>query len=82
MDFRAVWRRLFKGIELREYDNLVVRLDPDKAMHAIASRDGSMTLDKLQGKRFLRVVVGKEEIPHDDPHQRTGVLGSRRSRFS
>jgi hypothetical protein len=61
VDFRAVWRRLFKGIELREYDNLVVRLDPDKAMHAIASRDGTMTLDKLQGKRLLRVVVGKEE---------------------
>lgn len=61
MDFRAVWRRLFKGIELREYDNLVVRLDPDKAMHAITSRDRKMTLDKLQGKRLLRVVVGKNE---------------------
>jgi hypothetical protein len=61
VDFRAVWRRLFKGIELREYDNLVVRLDPDKTNRAIASRDGTMTLDKLQGKRLLRVVVGKEE---------------------
>ena len=29
VDFRAIWRRLFKGIELREYDNLVVRLWPD-----------------------------------------------------
>ncbi len=29
VDFRAVWRRLFKGIELREHDNLVVRIDPD-----------------------------------------------------
>ena len=28
VDFRAVWRRLFKGIELREYDNLVVRSRP------------------------------------------------------
>ncbi|MBV8106903.1 MAG: hypothetical protein JO223_20195 [Hyphomicrobiales bacterium] len=61
VDFRAVWRRLFKGIELREYDNLVVRLDPDKTMHALASRDGTMTLGELQGKRLLRVVVGKEE---------------------
>jgi hypothetical protein len=61
VDFRAVWRRLFKGIELREYDNLVVRLDPDKAMHALASSDGTMTLDKLQGKRLLRVKVGNEE---------------------
>lgn len=27
VDFRAVWRRIFKGIVLREYDNLVVRTD-------------------------------------------------------
>jgi hypothetical protein len=27
VDFRAVWRRIFKGIELREYDNLVVGVD-------------------------------------------------------
>lgn len=31
VDFRAVWRRLFKGIELREYDNLVVRVDQELA---------------------------------------------------
>ena len=61
MDFRAVWRRLFKGIELREYDNLVVRLDADKATRALASRDGTMKLDDLQGKRLLRVVIGKED---------------------
>ena len=28
LDFRAVWRRLFEGIVLREYDNLVVDVDP------------------------------------------------------
>jgi len=28
MDFRAVWRRMFEGIVLREYDNLVVDVDP------------------------------------------------------
>ena len=78
VDFRAVWRRLFKGIELREYDNLVVRLDPDKAMHALKSTDNSMTLDQLQGKRLLRVKVGTEEYRMMTPHQRTGVLGSRR----
>ena len=27
VDFRAVWRRLFKGIELREYDNLVIKVE-------------------------------------------------------
>ena len=29
MDFRAVWRRLFRGVVLREDDNLVVEVDPD-----------------------------------------------------
>jgi hypothetical protein len=28
VDFRAVWRRIFEGIVLREYDNLVVEVDP------------------------------------------------------
>ena len=26
VDFRAVWRRILKGITLREYDNLVVAM--------------------------------------------------------
>jgi len=50
VDFRAVWRRLFKGIELREYDNLVVRVDSDEP-----------TVAGLQGKRLLRVWVGAKE---------------------
>jgi len=46
VDMRAVWRRLFQGIVLREYDNLVVTLeppfdDPGKA--------------QLAGHRLLRV---------------------------
>ena len=36
VDFRAVWRRLFKGIELREHDNLVVRVDDDVRRTTIA----------------------------------------------
>ena len=28
VDFRAVWRRMFKGVVLREHDNLVVDVDP------------------------------------------------------
>jgi len=27
VDFRAVWRRMFEGLELREYDNMIVRAD-------------------------------------------------------
>ena len=46
VDFRAVWRRMFKGIVLREYDNLVVDLDP-----------GLTDPQKLavRGQRLLRV---------------------------
>jgi hypothetical protein len=46
MDFRAVWRRLFKGIVLREYDNLVVAVDPD--LRNAKKR-------RLKGHRLLRV---------------------------
>jgi hypothetical protein len=46
LDFRAVWRRLFKGIVLREYDNLVVDIDPDL-------RDRKIR--QLKGHRLLRV---------------------------
>jgi hypothetical protein len=54
VDFRAVWRRLFKGIELREYDNLVVRVVADEG----ASDDGAdKMLKSLKGRRLLRVHV-------------------------
>lgn len=33
MDFRAVWRRLFEGLVLREYDNLVVDVDDARLAH-------------------------------------------------
>jgi hypothetical protein len=42
VDFRAVWRRMFKGIELREYDSLVV--------------DAAPAYRHLKGHRLLRVV--------------------------
>lgn len=44
VDLRAVWRRIFEGIELREYDNLVV---------GVESKDAK--LKKLKGHRLLRV---------------------------
>jgi hypothetical protein len=43
MDFRAVWRRLFEGIVLREYDNLVMEVEPNAK------------LPDLVGHRLLRV---------------------------
>jgi hypothetical protein len=49
VDFRAVWRRIFDGLELREYDNLVMDVDPDK-------RDPQrLQKKKLKGHRLLRV---------------------------
>ena len=46
MDFRAVWRRLFAGIVLREYDNLVMEME---------SHSGGPKLPDLVGHRLLRV---------------------------
>jgi hypothetical protein len=46
VDFRAVWRRLFEGIVLREYDNLVTD------MEGVAGR---AALPNLTGHRLLRV---------------------------
>lgn len=34
VDFRAVWRRMFEGLELREYDNMIVRADGPLARFA------------------------------------------------
>ena len=49
VDFRAVWRRLFEGIVLREYDNLVVQVDDPKLSH-------------LVGCRLLRVRYDREQF--------------------
>jgi len=43
VDFRAVWRRMFEGLQLREYDNLIVDADPAFA--------------KLKGCRLLRIAL-------------------------
>jgi hypothetical protein len=47
VDFRAVWRRMFKGIVLREYDSLVVDVDDDCPP----------SKKKLKGHRLLRVFL-------------------------
>jgi hypothetical protein len=46
MDFRAVWRRIFEGLVMREYDSLVIDVDPQQ--------DDPEKL-KLKGHRLLRV---------------------------
>jgi hypothetical protein len=52
VDFRAVWRRMFKGIVLREYDNLVMDVDPDVTDPAIKA---------LVGQQLLRVRFSEED---------------------
>jgi hypothetical protein len=56
VDFRAVWRRLFKGVELREYDNLVIDVSKD-CDAVVKSNGGSLKPSQLRGHRLLRVVL-------------------------
>jgi hypothetical protein len=56
VDFRAVWRRLFKGIELREYDNLVINVSED-CDAVVKSDGGDLKPSQLRGHRLLRVVL-------------------------
>jgi hypothetical protein len=71
VDFRAVWRRLFTGVELREYDNLVVHADQKGAAAGILSLDRKHKVADLAGRRLLRVVIpgagDKGKIPMTTP---------------
>jgi hypothetical protein len=66
VDFRAVWRRMFRGIELREWDNLVVKVDKD-CDTVVDGPGGKLKPSHLKGHRLLRVVLpagdGKKEVP-------------------
>jgi hypothetical protein len=57
MDFRAVWRRLFTGIVLREYDNLVVEVDPDVEDPEIKKLVGHRLL-MAAGFKMMTTMVG------------------------
>jgi hypothetical protein len=52
VDFRAVWRRMFTGVVLREYDNLVTDVDPDVKNPKIRA---------LINQRLLRVRVSESD---------------------
>jgi hypothetical protein len=47
VDFRAVWRRMFKGLVLREWDSLVVDVEPG----------AEPEIKRLKGHRMLRVFL-------------------------
>jgi hypothetical protein len=68
VDFRAVWRRLFRGIELREYDNLVVNMDEDCDAVVGCLPDGTLKPSQLVGHRLLRVMLpAKDGDPTGEP---------------
>jgi hypothetical protein len=57
VDFRAVWRRLLRGIELREHDNLVVNVDGDCDAVVNYPPNGKLKPSDLKDHRLLRVVL-------------------------
>lgn len=57
VDFRAVWRRMFEGIVLREYDNLVVEVEP-----------GAHATRKLRYHRLLRIAGVPTMAPMTGPN--------------
>jgi hypothetical protein len=66
-DFRAVWRRIFQGIELREHDNLVVKVDED-CDAVVTCLHGDVKASDLKDHRLLRVELpGGEGLPTTAP---------------
>jgi hypothetical protein len=75
VDFRAVWRRIFEGITLREYDNLVtdvdaIQDDPRKAKlkwHRLLRINGTKVMAQMKGPspdgRFENVVLATQDNP-------------------
>jgi hypothetical protein len=56
VDFRAVWRRMFRGIVLREYDNLVCDYDHDGDDVVISGNQKKMALEDFVGRRLIRIL--------------------------
>jgi hypothetical protein len=57
VDFRAVWRRVFAGIELREWDNLVVRMDPAATTRKLRDITGHRLL-RVEGRLMMTQAIG------------------------
>ena len=55
VDFRAVWRRVFEGIVLREYDNLVMEVEHSRLRHLVGHRLLKVAYDRPAGSRKERV---------------------------
>jgi hypothetical protein len=70
-DFRAVWRRVFAGIELREYDNLVIRMDPKATKQKLPNLTGHRLL-AIKGRgmkepqKLITVAIGPSPAGPED----------------
>jgi len=74
MDFRAVWRRVFTGIVLREYDNLVLETEPgfERLKHRRLQKV-EYTLSNGQTRSFLTQTTQIGPSPAD-PDEQSVVL--------
>ena len=82
VDFRAVWRRMFKGIVLREYDNLVMDVDPDVKSRKIKALVGSTIVARPAAEGQALAHQKSEAVCYDHSDQGTGVVGcGRRNQF-
>lgn len=57
VDFRAVWRRVLAGIELREWDNLVIRMDPEATTRKLPDLSGHRLL-RIDGELMMAQAIG------------------------
>jgi hypothetical protein len=57
VDFRAVWRRVFAGVELREWDNLVVRMDASAGPRGLPDISGHRLL-RVEGRQMMTQAIG------------------------
>jgi hypothetical protein len=81
-DLRAVWRRVLVGIELREYDNLVIRMDasdkklPDVSGHRLLAIKG---MGMKTPQRMMTQAIGPSPA---DPENQSVVLGTDANPFA
>ena len=57
VDLRAVWRRVFAGIELREWDNLVITMDPCAPDPNFRDLTGHRLL-RVDGREMMTQAIG------------------------
>ena len=84
VDFRAVWRRVLAGVELREYDNLVIKMDPEATDQKLPDLTGHRLL-AIKGKgmrkpqKMMTQAIGPSPA---DPQSQSVVLATDANPFA